>query len=147
MARTHEEVRLREPANRASKVRAVDGKHLELLIINIPHPACDVSGFAIPSIDDGILVCGEPSLASGKLLQSAEREPGLVSKLLFATHGRKEVAHDRHGQKNPNDTVKKHSQFHKSCSSGYSVFCAHRGPPWAEFIEEILYGWPGNFGR
>ena len=43
VAGTHEEVRLREPANRTSQVRAVDGEDLESLVVNISDPACDVA--------------------------------------------------------------------------------------------------------
>jgi hypothetical protein len=117
MAGTHEKIRLGEPANRASKVRAIDGKDLVRLIVNVANPTRDVSGFTIPRIDDGILVGGETSLASGKLFQPAERKPRLITDLPFANHGRKEIAHDRHGQENPNDAVKKHSQLHKSRAS------------------------------
>src|SRR5216684_994598 len=147
MARTHEEVRLGEPTNRASKVRAVDGEDLELLIVHIPNPARDVAGFAVPRIDHGILVCREPSLPSGKLLQPAKRKPRLITDLLFAHHGRKQITHDRHSQENPDDTVEKQAEFHEHRASGNAVFCTHRGSPCAGLIEEIGYGWPGNFGR
>src|SRR5208282_3829949 len=117
VAGAHEEVRLGEPANWASQVRTVYGKDLEILLVNVSNPACDISGFAIPGIDDGILVRSEPSLASRELFQPAERKPRLVSDLPFASHGRNEIAHDRHRQNSSNDTVKKQAYFYEHRSS------------------------------
>src|SRR3981081_1431026 len=97
MAGKHEEVRLGEPPNGASEVRAVDGKDLEFLIINVPDPARDIAGFAIPGIDHGIAISGETSLAGRKLFQRAESEPRVITRLLFANHGRKQITNDRHG--------------------------------------------------
>jgi hypothetical protein len=72
MARTHEEVRLGEPANGASEVRTVYGKDLECLIVNVPNPARDIAGFAVPGTDYRVAIGGETSLAGRKLLQPAE---------------------------------------------------------------------------
>jgi hypothetical protein len=73
MAGTHEEIRLSEPANGASKVRTVNSKDLELLTVDVSNPARNVAGFAVPGIDHGILVGGETRLSGGKLFQPAKR--------------------------------------------------------------------------
>src|ERR1700741_1976611 len=106
-------------------MRTVDGKNLKRLIIDPTDPARDVTGFSVPVIAERISIGGESSLPCGKLFQPAEREPRLITKLLLASHRRQEVTHDRHRQKEADNAVKKHSQFHKSCASRYSVFCAH----------------------
>jgi hypothetical protein len=56
-------------------VRTVYGKDLELLIINVSNPACDISGFAVPGIHGRVSIRGETCLASRKLFQPAERKP------------------------------------------------------------------------
>src|SRR5258708_23505425 len=61
---THEQTRLWKPANRTSEVRAVDGKDLESLIVNVSDPACYVSRFAIPGIHDRVSLGTETSLAT-----------------------------------------------------------------------------------
>jgi hypothetical protein len=71
VAGAHEEARLGEPANWASQVRAVYGKDLEILIVNVSNPACDISGFAVPGIHGRISIRGEPSLPGRKLFQPA----------------------------------------------------------------------------
>jgi hypothetical protein len=73
VARTHEEVRLSKPANRAAQMRAINSEYLEGLAVNVPNPAWNVGGFSVPRTDHGISVGGEPSLAGGKLLQPSER--------------------------------------------------------------------------
>jgi len=62
-------------------------KDLEILIVNVSNPACDISGFAVPGIHGRISIRGEPSLPGRKLFQPAERKPRLISDLPFASHG------------------------------------------------------------
>jgi hypothetical protein len=64
-----------KPANRTSEVRAVDGKDLESLIVNVSDPACYISRFAIPGIHDRVSIGGETSLANRELFQPAEGKP------------------------------------------------------------------------
>ena len=94
---THKETRLWKPSNRASQVRAVDGKDLEDLIIHPTNPARDVTGLTIPVIDQRISIRSKSSLPTGKLLQPAEREPGVITWLSFASHRRQQVSHYGHG--------------------------------------------------
>jgi hypothetical protein len=49
-------------------VRTVDGKDLENVTVNVPNPARDVRGFAVPGIDHGIAIRRKPGLAGRKLL-------------------------------------------------------------------------------
>jgi hypothetical protein len=76
VAGAHEEVRLREPPNGASQVRTIYGKDLEILIVNVSNPACDIGGLAVPGINDRISIRGESGLPSRKLFQPAERKSG-----------------------------------------------------------------------
>ena len=50
VARTHKEVRLREPAHWAPKVCAVNGKDLKILSVDISNPARNIRSFSIPGI-------------------------------------------------------------------------------------------------
>src|SRR5260370_20232894 len=88
MARAHEQIRLCEPANWTSEVRAIDREDLELLAVNIPYPAGDIRCFSVPGIHDGIAIFCEPRLASVKLIKRTKREPGVISRLLLAADGR-----------------------------------------------------------
>jgi len=47
MARAHEQARLWKPANRASQMRAIDRKHLELPLVHAAHPAWNIRSFPI----------------------------------------------------------------------------------------------------
>ena len=111
VARTHEQVGLREPAHRTSEVRAIDRKDLEILAVQVSHPAGNIRGLAIPGIGTGIPIGGEPGLACGKLFQSAEREPRLITRLPPASHRRQKITHDRHGQNRTDDSVEEQSNL------------------------------------
>src|SRR5215471_16325572 len=79
MTRTHEQIRLREPADGTSQVRAINGKHLKFLPINIAYPAGDVRRFSVPGIHHWVAIGGQTGLASRKLIQPAKRQPGVIS--------------------------------------------------------------------
>lgn len=70
---THKEIRLREPANWASKVGAIDGKDLEILTIHISDPTGNIRRLPIPGIHHRISIRSQPGLTCGKLFQSAQR--------------------------------------------------------------------------
>jgi hypothetical protein len=91
VARTHEEVGLREPSHRTSQVCAIDGKNLEGLPVQISNPARNICRLSIPRIGDGIPKCSEPGLAYGKLFQSAKREPPLITRLPATSNRRENV--------------------------------------------------------
>ena len=63
MARTHEQARLWEPADGAAQVRAIDGKHLELIAFDAAHPARDVDRLAVGRRHVRIPEGGQPRLA------------------------------------------------------------------------------------
>src|SRR5262245_34608504 len=79
MTRAHEQPRLREPANRAAEVRAVDREDLELVAALSPHPARDLRGGAVPRYPEGVLVDGQPRLPLGEAGRRAEADPGLAT--------------------------------------------------------------------
>src|SRR5258708_37843022 len=72
---THEQTRLWKPANRTSEVRAVDGKVLESLIVDVSDPACYISRFASRGIHDRVSIGDETSMANRELFQPAEGKP------------------------------------------------------------------------
>src|ERR1700752_5051663 len=93
VARTHEEIRLREPAHGASEVRAIDGKDLEILTVNVPYPAGNIGRLSVPRSGGRVAERGEARLAGGKLIESAEREPLVIARRPRACHRRHEVPH------------------------------------------------------
>src|SRR6516225_9597854 len=56
VTRAHEEAGALEPAHGTSEVRAVDRKDLELVARDVPHPARDVRGVAVPGTGERISV-------------------------------------------------------------------------------------------
>src|SRR5689334_12386752 len=72
VTRTHEQPRLREPANRAAQVRAVDGEDLKGVAGDVAYPARDGGGLAVPRIHDRVSIGRETRLAEGELLDRAE---------------------------------------------------------------------------
>src|SRR5215469_12912125 len=99
MTRAHEECRLWEPAHGTSEVCAIDCKYLELLPLHAPNPAGNVCRFAIPRVHHGIAIAGEPSLAFGKVIEHAERDPGLRVGLAFTQHWCKQKSHNRNSER------------------------------------------------
>src|SRR5262249_6068806 len=72
VTRTHEQTRLREPANRTSQMHAVDGKDLKLIALNAPAPTkrCRLSRLRLASNMD---FEGWP--AASRLPESPSRRP------------------------------------------------------------------------
>ena len=75
MARAHEQAGLREPADRAAEMGAIDGEHLECSPINIADPAGNVCGFSVQLIRDRVSIGGQARLAGGKQIERAECKP------------------------------------------------------------------------
>src|SRR6185295_3280078 len=67
VARTHEEAGLREPADRAAQVRAVDREHLELVARDAPHPGGSAGGLAVGGGYEGVAERDQPRLAFREL--------------------------------------------------------------------------------
>src|ERR1700693_1805882 len=98
-------------------MRAIDRENLELLTVHATHPAGNVRGLPIRWIRDRVSIRRETRLALRKLVEPAKREPGLVAWSPFANHGRKDVAHDRHGQDQTDGPIKEDAQFHQHATS------------------------------
>src|SRR5262249_10834975 len=98
VTRAHEELGLREPADRAAQMRAIDREHLEILTLQVPHPTGNVGGLAVPRAHERVMKGGQPRLPLGKLAERSQRNPATVSPATLAAHGRKEVADDRYRQ-------------------------------------------------
>src|SRR5581483_4301141 len=76
VARAHEQARFLKPADGAAEMRAVDGKDLELIPLNVPHPAGDVSRFAVPGSCERVPVGRDASVTFRKPIQIAQCNPG-----------------------------------------------------------------------
>src|SRR5580704_15217869 len=113
MAGAQEQVRLREPANRTSEVRAVDRKNLEGLAINISNPAGDIGRFPIRWTHNRISIRRKPSLTRRKLFETAEGNPGVIAPFPLVDNGREEVAHDGHAENDSDDSVQENSDLHE----------------------------------
>src|SRR6516165_713782 len=117
MARAHEQVGLRKPAHGTSEMRAIDGEDLEILPVQVSHPARNIGCLAIPGIYMGIPVGSQPGLANRELIQFSETKPRLIASFLAATYGRHEVPHDGHGQNHAHHAVKEQSKPHEERAS------------------------------
>ena len=53
MTRAHEQTGLGKPAHRATQVRTVNGKNLELFALDAADPAGDLAGLSIPRCGGG----------------------------------------------------------------------------------------------
>ena len=78
MAGTHKQMGLFKPPHRTSEVSTVDGKDLELLPIDPPHPAGNIRRLPIPGSGIGIAIRSQASLILRKFCQIAEIDPGVV---------------------------------------------------------------------
>src|ERR1700730_6824074 len=75
VARTHEQPRLLKPTNRATKVRAVDRKNLEVICVDSADPARHLGRVSVPGLADRVPIHGQSRLALGKAIQRTERNP------------------------------------------------------------------------
>jgi hypothetical protein len=113
VARTHEEIGLREPAHGTAEVGTIDREDLEILPVQVSNPARNIRCLAIPGRGMGISKRSQPGLVDRKLLQPAEREPGFIAPVPPASHGKHDVPHDRHSQNRAGETVDKQSKLHE----------------------------------
>ena len=104
VAGAQEEFGLREPADGAAEVSAVDGEDLEGVAGDAADPAGNVAGLAVPCGRDGIAVVDEPRLAFGKVGEWAEVDPGVIGGGLLQCRA-EEVADDRHGENGADRSV------------------------------------------
>ena len=145
VAGAHEKARLREPTNGAAEMHAIDGKDLKGAIVDAADPAVAVGGLAVPGLNVGIAESPKTRLAGGKLIERAERQPGLVAEFAGARDGGENVAKDGNGEKRGDDAVEKNSQFHEHGAPGKIIGQGHGSSP-AGFVG-LGYGRPANCGR
>src|SRR5215467_8060892 len=105
VTRTHEQTGLREPANRASQMHAVDGKHLKFIGSDIPHPTSRVRCLAIGWRYIWIPKGGEPCLAFRKLADSTQWHPGEIGVPAAARNRGEKKSHDGHCQRESHQSV------------------------------------------
>src|ERR1700692_762086 len=123
MTWAHEETGLREPANRASQMRAIDREDLELIAVDATHPAGDFRGLAIRWISVGASIGREPRLAFRELAEGSKREPRVASCPPAVHHRKEKVAHDRYSQNGAGHAVEEHSDLHHCAASGRFIGC------------------------
>src|SRR5262249_46838793 len=97
MARTHEETRLRKPADRTAQMRAVDGKDLELFSCDTPYPAGRVRCLAIGRHDVRILKRGQARLAFREFTDISQWHPGEISVRATASNRGEKKSYNRYG--------------------------------------------------
>src|SRR5262249_17993373 len=78
VTRTHEQTRLREPANRTPQMHAVDGKNLKLIAFRVPYPASRVRRLAIGWRHIWVPKGGQPSLPLRKFTNGTQWHPGEI---------------------------------------------------------------------
>jgi len=75
VARAQKELGFREPAHWATKVCAIDGKHLKCCARNAANPAGDVACLAVPGRGHRVAKCGQPCLAFRKAAHESKANP------------------------------------------------------------------------
>ena len=118
MARAHEQAGLRKPAHGAAQVRAIDGKNLELLSFDAPHPARCFHSFAVGWHHVGIAERGQPRLAFGKIFYWSQWDPGEIRVCSAARNRGQKKAHDGHGKGGRDQSVQQNSHLHKEAATG-----------------------------
>src|SRR5580704_4017415 len=113
MARAHEQIRLREPTDWTSEVCTIDCEYLETRPIHVANPASDIGSIPIPGIHYGISIRRQARFSGRKLIEIAERNPGVIAVLSPATDRREKVTHDRHCKNHGDNAVKENSQLHE----------------------------------
>src|SRR5207247_4045726 len=115
VARAHEKARLREPAHRASQVRAIHGEHLKSLTRNAANPTGDLGGCAVPGHANGILVGGQPRLAGGESVYRTQRNPRLS--IRASAGGAEDVSHDGDADQRGPEHVETHPEPEQEAST------------------------------
>ena len=116
VAGTHEEPRLREPANRTPEVRAIDREDLKFLSLQAPHPARDVTGGAVPGPGERIAERREPRLAFGECVDVPQRNPRERFDHLLLARGRREKADERDAEQDAGQRVQGDAQFQEAAA-------------------------------
>src|SRR5216683_4858363 len=113
MTRAHEQTGLRKPSDWAAQMRTVNGKNLELIALNPPHPAGRVHRLAIGRHHVRIPEGGQPRLAFWKFADMTERDPRQVSTGASPRNRRQKKPYDRQGKSRRNKSIEENSQLHE----------------------------------
>jgi hypothetical protein len=81
MARAHEQFRLRKPVDGASHVRAIDGEDLELIVLDMPHPARKIARLAVGWSAIRIAILRQPGFSRRKSLKIPHWNPVVVAQI------------------------------------------------------------------
>src|ERR1700693_6619320 len=111
MARAHEQTRLREPTDRTSEVCTIDCEHLKTLSVHVANPAGNIGSITIPRIHHGVSIRRQARFSGRKLIEIAERNPGVIAILPAASDRREKVTHDWHRKNQGAIVVKENSQL------------------------------------
>src|SRR5215469_14599253 len=118
MTWTHEKLRLRKPAHRASQMSAVDGKDLKLISFDAAHPASDLGGFTVPGASKGILVRCQSRLARRVGIDLAQLNPRVVP--IFAPDRSKKKTDYRNRNGKRDHSVQQDANLHQQTATGHS---------------------------
>ena len=109
MTGAHEEVRLLEPADRTSEVRAVDREDLKLLSLHPPHPARNISCLAIPRARVRVSVLRHSCLVFREISERSQRDPGCER--TFVTETGEDITEYGDGHEHGSNSVKKEAEL------------------------------------
>src|SRR5258708_14984642 len=102
-------------------MRGVEGKDLDLLTCNMPHPAGSVHGLTIGRHYVRIPKSSQPCLALRKLVNATERDPREVAVRAPARNRGKQKANYRHGDHHRRESVEQDSELHEEAAPGKRV--------------------------
>ena len=122
VARTDEQPGLREPADGASQVRAIDGENLELVRRDPADPAGSVDGLSVRGHYEGTFKSGESSFAFRKIGDGAEGYPGEIGFAATARDRGKNVADHGNGQPGGDQAVEENAELHEEPAARDCVF-------------------------
>src|SRR6266849_3031526 len=100
---------------------AVDGKDLELVACNTPHPAGSVHGLTIGGHYVRIAKSSQPRLALRKLDNATERNPREIAVRAPARNRGKQKANYRHRHHHRRESVEENSQLHEKSTAGKRI--------------------------
>src|ERR1700684_1064804 len=109
MAGAHEQTRLREPTDRTSEVCTIDCEYLKTRPLHVATQAGNIGSITIPRIHDRVSIRRQARLSGRKLIEIAERNPGVIAVLAAASDRREKVTHDRHCKNHGDNAVKENS--------------------------------------
>jgi hypothetical protein len=145
--------------DRAFHVRAIDGKDLELIVRDMPHPAGEIAGLAIGGSSVRIAILPHPGFSSGELLEISYGNPVVVT-LIFLEKRAKDVTENRHSQNRTYRAIDEQRYLEKEFSSRIFAWvihgilqnhcgCGFLRPGSFRWTSTLYYrdfenGWPGN---